>query len=612
MGQTAEVMAKRIADQWYYRLLAASMLVVLITGLLYYPKWNKPHTEATLSWDVSGYYFYLPALFIYQDITKLAWKDSIQEKYSPASSLYQAFPHRSGNYIMKYSAGMAVMYLPFFIIGHAVALVGPWPADGFSLPYQLAINLGCLLVALAGLWFLGKVLKAYFSPLVAGITVLSLTLATNYLNYSAIDGAMTHNYLFTLYALLLWSTWRLYLHPRWPYAIMIGAIIGLAALTRPTELIIILIPLLWGVSSVAQLRERLNWLFKNKVLIVLTIITAGMIGFIQLAYWRLAGYEWLIYSYQDQGFSWLKAHIYQGLFSFKKGWLVYTPYMILAVAGLAPLFRQQRGLFWVTTIFILLFIYITFAWDIWWYGGSLGQRAMVQSYALLAFPLAALVTWVLKRTWSRALWLTFGLFCAYYNLWLTHQAHKGGLLDPENMTKAYFWKIFLRHDTPPDVRKLLDTNEWFAGDRKNIRTLGQLDFERDSLPGITVVEPLQGQQSFLLNAANPFTPELSVPLSPGDVHWLRAEAWLRTPQKEGDVWRMPQLVVRFFDGEKIIKEKFIRSHRFLHDHQARQLYMDVQVPERTFDRVSVFFWNVNSEKETWVDDLRLEGFDVQY
>ena len=37
-------------------------------GFSYYPKWEKPWSEATISWDVSGYYHYLLAIFIYKDI----------------------------------------------------------------------------------------------------------------------------------------------------------------------------------------------------------------------------------------------------------------------------------------------------------------------------------------------------------------------------------------------------------------------------------------------------------------------------------------------------------------------------------------------------------------
>ena len=65
----------------------------MIANFVDYPKWKLDRTEATISWDVSGYYFYLPAIFIYKDIKKVKFKQAIQDKYHPASSPYQTFTH---------------------------------------------------------------------------------------------------------------------------------------------------------------------------------------------------------------------------------------------------------------------------------------------------------------------------------------------------------------------------------------------------------------------------------------------------------------------------------------------------------------------------------------
>jgi hypothetical protein len=112
-------------------------LFVFATGFFYYPKWKMKWTEATISWDVSGYYFYLPALFIHKDIKQLKFSEKILTDYRPTPDLQQAFLHESGNYVMKYPAGQAVQYLPFFGVAHLIALNTEYAADGFSRPYQL-------------------------------------------------------------------------------------------------------------------------------------------------------------------------------------------------------------------------------------------------------------------------------------------------------------------------------------------------------------------------------------------------------------------------------------------------------------------------------------------
>ena len=106
-------------------------VVVTATAFFFYPRWNNTGTESTLSWDASGYYMYLPALFIYKDIKQCNFRDSILQKYHPTPDFQQAFKHeKSGNFVMKYASGQALVTLPFFIVGHLWASNSTiYPAD---------------------------------------------------------------------------------------------------------------------------------------------------------------------------------------------------------------------------------------------------------------------------------------------------------------------------------------------------------------------------------------------------------------------------------------------------------------------------------------------------
>ncbi len=584
--------------------------VLLGAGLLYYPKWNKDHTEATLSWDVSGYYFYLPAIFIYKDLKKVAFRDSIHEKYQPADTPYQAFQHPSGNYVMKYSCGLALQYLPFFLVAHALAPLLGYPADGFSRPYQVAISLGSLLVALLGLWLLRRNLLAYASDAATAITLLLIVLGTNYLDYAAINSAMTHNYLFTLYAGLVALTMSWYKSPTLLKAAGIGLIIGLAALTRPTEILAALIPLLWGLSTWSELRQRWAFWQKHSAHLFLAIVVCGLIGSLQLIYWKAITGQWLVYSYEDQGFSWLSPHIDQGVFSFRAGWLVYTPMMGFAVLGFVPLHQQQRSIFWAVLVFFALFLYVTFAWDIWWYGGSLGQRAMVQSYAVLAFPLAAFVAFFMGQPAWRYLTAAVCVFFIYYNLWLTHQAHKGGMLEPGFMTRAYFWRIFLRYDLPPETRKLLDTDHDFGANRRNVQTVYENNFEQAEAWEACPLPAIEGKRSVCIGAGRQISETFAFPLATEGGRKLRAIAVFRSAHKEWNTWKMAQFIVKIKQGDQVVRERSIRVFRILNDNDTREIYIDVKLPSRrSFDRAEILFWNADSDKSLAVDQLRVERAD---
>ncbi|MBK6829284.1 MAG: hypothetical protein IPG92_00410 [Flavobacteriales bacterium] len=121
-----------------------------------------------LTWDVFGYYLYLPATFIHDDpaLKDRAWLDEVMLKYDPSTTLYQLVEGPDGSRVIKYSSGMAVAYAPWFFIAHVIAEQLGYPADGFSMPYQVLVTYGTLLHVLLGLFILRKVLLHFFDDLV--------------------------------------------------------------------------------------------------------------------------------------------------------------------------------------------------------------------------------------------------------------------------------------------------------------------------------------------------------------------------------------------------------------------------------------------------------------
>lgn len=227
-----------------------STFLLCYISLFFYPRWQKGGGEATISWDVSGYYWYLPSIFIYNDIKHQSFKNAILYKYQPTNTEFQqANKCDNGNYVMKYSSGMALMYLPFFTIAHCFAKILGYPADGFSMPYQFCIQLGGLLISILGLWYLRKLLLFYYKDNVVGIVLLLLVLGSNYLNYASIDCGMSHSWLITVYVFLLLNTMYFYKSFKLKYAIRIGLLVGLCTLTRPTDIISCIIPIFWGMEG---------------------------------------------------------------------------------------------------------------------------------------------------------------------------------------------------------------------------------------------------------------------------------------------------------------------------------------------------------------------------
>jgi hypothetical protein len=631
---------KSFSKQIFWFCSAMLLLVVLA-----FPRYTRHGTEATLAWDVSGYYLYLPAIFIYDDLEKVAFLPMILEKYQPSFAQDQAFPIENGNQVMKYSAGMAVLYLPFFAIGHAIAKLTGYPADGFSLPYQAAIHLGGVLFSILGLWFLRKSLLRYFPDSTVGWVLLLIALGTNFFNYATFDAANAHAWLFCLMALLTYLTIRYHEQPNLKKALGIGACIGLASLVRPTEVLYAIIPLLWGVGSIAALRQRFVF-FKNNFahLLAAGAMTAA-IGFIQLAYWKHVSGHWFVYSYGDQGFSFLQPNFMDVFFSYRKGWLVYTPLMVFALMGLLISDYGLRNRRFTSVIsdshgpqsaitdvnlrfrnpqsaivcFFLLNTWVVCAWDIWWYGGAFGQRAMVQSYPLLAFPLAAFVAWqstitdvnLRFRNPQSAVLKLLLTGCVALNLFQTYQAHWGPW-EADAMNKAYYWRIFGKVKNDPWDRLLLDSKEAFTGERRNVKSLYAGDFETvTDTVGLSRAFAHSGNWSLAASPAVEYSQNINLPrpadLEAGD--WLHISGWFYGEQLEYDSWRMPQLVVRFEKEGQSVRERALRPFRVMQPGQWLEVGMDIRMPHKDFDAIKIFVWNAGSRAGMWADDLRVETFE---
>ena len=581
--------------------------LVMVTTTLIWPRYEREYTEAPIAWDVSGYYLYLPAVFIYDDLRELKFLPEIIEKYKPSIAPDQAFAYGETaagrtRYVMKYPAGMALLYLPFFLLAHTVATIGPWPADGFSLPYQIAIQWGGVLAGLVGLWLLLRVLLRYFAGRIAGLTVLLTGLGTNFFNYATYDSGNTHVWLFALLAAVVWLTGRWYRQPQPGTAALLGLCIGLSALARPTELLYALVPLLWGVG---QPRHTLRLWRQQWSSIFLAAAITGATGFIQLAYWKYSAGEWLVYSYQNQGFSFLHPHFSDVFFSWRKGWLVYTPLMALALAGFPLLWRSHRQLFYTAFFFFVVNTWIVASWDIWWYGGAFGQRAMIQSYVLLAFPLAALFSWALRRNVTR--WLLFPVVAAgiFLNQFQTWQAHNGPF-EADAMNKAYYWRIFLKTKKNPYDRFLLDHTDVPPPGLMPADTLLCEDFEHfaDSA-SLKIGVAHSGNKSLLLPAREGVSSAVYLPkerkLKTGD--WLQFSAWFHGPVKEWEPWWMPQFVVFLEKEGQQVHHRMIRPFRVVGDNEWRQASLWLRIPELEFDRFRIFLLNPRSKVTLHMDDL---------
>ena len=434
-----------------------SVLFLMLVALIIRVSETNMHPDRPFCitrWDAFGYYMYNPAIFLYNDYKELNWLDTIDAQYQmTGGDGWQAQKEANGNYVFKYLGGISMMQFPFFVIGHVIAKCTAYPADGFSAPYQYALSFGALLYCFLALLLLRTVLLRYFKDDIAAVTLLFLMLASNIFQYAAIDNGLSHVYIFFLYALVLYATIKWHEKPSIVRAFFIGWIIGLATISRPTEAIMLFIPLLWNMQNKAAAKEKWALVGRNKSH-VLIIIVGGLIGVLpQLLYWKSASGSFVY----DVGSKWhFLDPFFRVLVGWEKGWFIYTPITIFFIIGMFFMkkFPFQKSVVW----FCLLNIWIVTAWDDWRYGGSYSTRALSQSYPVFALAFAALIDRVIASK-ARILFYAIGIYLSVVNLFQLWQ-YNTTVLHFNDMNRKYYSRIYLNPNPSPLDMSLLDTDEW--------------------------------------------------------------------------------------------------------------------------------------------------------
>lgn len=409
---------------------------------------------------------YWPASVIYHDLEMKdrSWAEQLRAKYDLSGTLYQFHqPEGRDNYVNQYTCGMAIMYAPAFWIAHSIAEV----KDGFSPPYQYAVAIWSLFIALAGLWALRALLKVFFHDTLTAVLLVIGVFATNYFVQIRHGLATPHNYLFLLYTLFLLAVLRWHKTPTARNAAWMAIPFGLMALTRPTELLAVLIPVLWGIRNKTDLKSRFRDLFgRYRTSLITFLIIAFCIGFPQLLYWKYAAGKWLFNSYSNpgEGFDFLSPHTANFLWSYRKGWLIYSPIVLMVIPGFVYLWQKHRGWFWPLLVFFALNLYVVSSWSNWWYAQCFSQRAMVHTLPITLLLVGFGIKWSLEHTLRTQILIPFATLACVAGIFFSWQ-YEHYILDQWRMTGNYFWSVFLQTEVVTDEQKdLLLVPREFSGE----------------------------------------------------------------------------------------------------------------------------------------------------
>lgn len=414
--------------------------------LIHNKNWKTNHVIHN---DSIIYYEYLPATFIFKDLT-FDFVSNLPSDFN--GHIWLNDPYNKGDKVPKFTMGLSIMYMPFFLMGHIVAHFSNFSTYGYSMPYFIFICIGTWFYAFLGLFYLRRILLLYFNETVTGFTLIGIALSTNLFNYVVQDTAMSHAYSFFLFSSFIWQTIKWHQNKTIKKAILLGLTMGLISLIRPTNALLALVFVLYDVKSLKELKEKMKLFWNYKLNLGFIILFSILVWVPQLIFWKYNTGHWFCFSYGEEGFFFSSPKILEGLFSYRKGWLVYTPIMMIAMVGLVFLYRQANKWFLPVVVFLPLNIYVVYSWWCWWYGGGYGSRPMIDSYALMAIPLASFFSFFdVKTNYLRSLSLFIIVFSAMLNCFQTLQAKT--ILHYDGMTKEAYWSNFTLLNWPSNYQE---------------------------------------------------------------------------------------------------------------------------------------------------------------
>jgi hypothetical protein len=421
--------------------VSLSKLVVLFCACFVFATmdmWRTWHyNEGNFEWDNLNYYSYLPAAFCN--------KGSFEFKHEAVKYL-EVLPN--GQHISSKTYGVSLLQLPFFCLGNIYCSLVNKVHNGFVSPYCKSIHWGGIIYGILGLIFLRRFLLEYFSETVTALTLLICFLGTNLFYYTAGASEMDHVYLFFLLTLFLNANVEWHRGPTVKLSVFTGLLLGLLSLIRETETLTILFFLFWNVSDKISFKNQLIKFRENKKMLMIVFGCFIFIWIPQLVIWKSLTGFFFYRAGNNEHYFWTDPQIINILFSYRKGWLLYSPMVILAFIGFFFMKDELKRSRWILISVLVLAIYILSCWWNWFFGGGFSGRAFSQDMAWLSIPIASLCAWMFEKWNKKMLYraLAFAFFIAVFsgislNIGQTYQ-YVQGYIHYDSSSKTSYHYVF--------------------------------------------------------------------------------------------------------------------------------------------------------------------------
>ena len=584
--------------------------------------------------DALGYYLYLPATFIYNNHTSI-YEEPANVELPSSVTWYldqqrrEAVKTPKGYSLNQYTYGVALLESPFFLTAHLFEKITGRSATGYSSVYENAIKISSAVYAVLGLMIVFLLLRRFYSYSASLLAVLLLFIGTNMFWFSVHQAGMSHVPLLFLYALLMWLTVRLHDSPRWYYFALAAFVGGLITIIRPTDIICLLLPLLYNVYNKESLLKKWEFLKEHRQKIFLAALFFLLPILPQLLYWKMVTGSYVFYSYGGQEFHFLHPKLKEGLFGGQNGWLAYSPLMYFSIIGFL-LCKRYRP--WMTPLFVIfpLYVYIIYSWFCFNYINGFGSRPMLHLYPLLALPLAAVIQYVSEK--RLVLKLVFGLLCLFFiavNLSFSVQ-QVWGILRSEESNNTYNRRILFKSEINYNDLIAYDSEQSVPDTTtlKKIKAFRCYDFEDSTTTSFE--KDTTGKSKFVYHIREEEFPEpsFSIPYSKSvfkDARWIKVSGDFVCPSYQvyykhlfvvevrrgdkGHFWRKATIDNKIGYADASCEHKELKPDHY-HEDRWGPVYSFIKLPNdvKEGDEIKVFIWNIGKQ-ELMMDNVCIDLYE---
>jgi hypothetical protein len=415
--------------------------------------------------DGVGYYAYIRSLLIEHklDFTN-DWR-AANESFSmgrvrPDGAIDALQYTRTGHLDNHFAVGPAILWTPFLVPVHYILLaVKKFGFDvqtsGYSRPYTVTMALATALYGFLGLLISFRLARLYTDERWAFLATMGIWFASSLPVYMYFNPSWSHAHSVFAVAVFLWYWQRTRQARTSAQWVILGLISGVVLDVYYANIAVLLVPFVESLLGYWRSLNppRCDWqalgrLFRSNLLYCLAILITFSPTLItrQIIY----GHP-LSFGYGDVDVrQWASPRLASVLFSSDHGLFVWTPILIIAVAGIFLLYRRDRPLatYLVTA---LLALYYLIAIDSCWDGiSSFGNRFFISLTPIFVLGLAVffsdLARWVKGARRGMAIASSVTALLILWNLafvfqWGTHMVPARGPISWKQMVSNQFLAV---------------------------------------------------------------------------------------------------------------------------------------------------------------------------